>query len=134
MAKDVIAREVAEEEVSRIIDFWEVDPEGDGWEASKKRLIFAIQKGRIILDEEKRCITLKLMSPIEEANGDTVEELHFHEPNADDLEVMDKHKENALMAKTIHLASKMTRLPLGIIKRMASRDVSTMGAIASLFF
>ncbi len=134
MAKDVIARDAAEEEVSRIVDFWEVDPEGDGWETSKKRLIFAIQKGRIVLDEEKRCITLRLVSPIEKENGETYEELHFHEPSADDLEVMDKHKENALMAKTIHLASKMTRLPLGIIKRMASRDVSTMGAIASLFF
>ena len=131
---DKICREAAEEEVQRIIDFWEVDPEGDGWEASKKRLIFAIQKGRVNLDEEKKCITLKLASPIEEANGKTIEELNFHEPKADDLEVMDKYKENALMAKTLHLASKMTRLPLGTVKRMASRDVSTMGAIASLFF
>ncbi|HEC61162.1 hypothetical protein LCGC14_1815110 [marine sediment metagenome] len=131
---DKICREAAEEEVQRIIDFWEVDPEGDGWEASKKRLIFAIQKGRVNLDEEKKCITLKLASPIEKENGEVIEELNFYEPRGNDLEVMDRHKENELMAKTLHLASKMTRLPLGIIKRMASRDVSTMGAIASLFF
>ena len=131
---DKICREAAEEEVQRIIDFWEVDPEGDGWEASKKRLIFAIQKGRVNLDEEKKCITLKLASPIEQENGETIEEMHFREPRASDLKVMDRHKENEVMAKTLHLASRMTDIPLGIVERMASRDVSTMGAIASLFF
>jgi len=134
MGKDVIARDAAEEEVSRIIDFWEVDPEGEDWETSKKRLVFAIQKGRIILDEEKKCVTLKLVEPIEKENGETVEEMHFHEPTANDLKVMDRHKENEIMAKTIHLASKMAGVPLGIVDRMVSRDVATMGAIASLFF
>ncbi len=131
---DKICREAAEEEVARIIDFWEVDPEGDDWEESKKRLIFAIQKGRIILDEEKECITLNLVKPIEKKNGETIEEMHFHEPNASDLKVMDRYKENELMAKTIHLVSRMAGLPIEIIDRMASRDVSTMGSIASLFF
>ena len=79
-------------------------------------------------------ITLKLMSPIEKENGETVEELHFREPRAADLKGMDKHKENEMMAKTLHLVSRMSGMPLGIVERMASRDVSTMSSIASLFF
>lgn len=134
MKKSVAGPSVAEVEIDRIIEYWEVDPEGDEWEASRKRLLFAIQKGRITLDEEHRCVKMKLVLPIAKEDGTEIEVLDFHEPSANDLTVMDKYKKDALMAKTIHLASRMTRVPVGIIERMTSRDVSTMGAITSLFF
>jgi len=133
---EVMSREVAEQELQRIIDFWEVDPEGENWQTSKKRLLFAIQKGRIMLDEEKGVVRLQLLKPIEseKSSNGSIEELEFKEPNGEDLKVMDKYKESETMARTLHLASKLCNQPLGIINRMASRDVSTMGALAALFF
>lgn len=133
---DPIDKKVAEQELQRIIDFWEVDPEGETWETSKKRLIFAIQKGRISFDEEPETVSLTLVKPIEreKPSDGLIDTLVFHEPTAADLRCMDKYKENETMAKTLHLASRMCGHPVGIVDRMHSRDVSTMGAIAALFF
>lgn len=131
-----MSREVAEQELQRIIDLWEVNPEGEAFETSKRRLLFGLQKGRIIPDEENCVVRLQLIKPIEseKAPGGMIEELVFHEPNAEDLKVMDKYKESEAMARTLHLASRLCDQPIGIVNRMASRDVSTMGALVSLFF
>lgn len=132
--ENVIEREAAELELDRIVAAYEVDPEGPEWDDSKKRLISAIQKGRITLDVENMTIGMRLVSKIELENGKTIAALTFKEPTADDLRVLDKYKGGEGMAKTIHLASKMTGEPIGTIGRMIARDLSVMGAIASLFF
>jgi len=134
MTEDVIAAEAAEEELRRIIDFWEVDPEGEAWEDAKPRLLFAMRKGRITLDEEAEVVKLGLVKPIEKENGETICELNLREPSGGDLEVLDKHKETETMGKMLHLVSRMSGQPLGVIKRMASRDISTLASLASLFF
>lgn len=132
--KQVIADEAAALELERIIEFYEVDPEGKEWEDSKKRLLSAITKGRIILDEERGVIIMTLVSPIKLQNGEPVTSLEFSEPTAGDLRVLDKYKESESMAKTIHLASKITGKPIAVIEKMIGRDLSTMGAITALFF
>ena len=132
--ENVLAPEVAEEEIKRIVQAFEVDPEGKEWEDSKARLKQAIMKGRITLDDDSMTITQKLATPIRLKNGDDVHELTYHEPTAGDLKVFDKYKDGEKMAKTIHLASKMTGQPIAILEDMGSRDMSTMGSIASLFF
>jgi hypothetical protein len=124
----------AELELQRIIDFWEVDPEGEDWEDSKRRLLQAIQKGRITLDESAGQIIVELVAPVELKTGETIRKLAFKEPTAGDLRVFDKYKDGEKMAKSIHLASRMTGQPTTVIEGMGSRDVSTMGAVASLFF
>lgn len=133
---EVMSREVAEKELERIIEFWEIDPEGEIWENAKKRFLFALQRGRVSFDEEQSTLKLQLVRPIEteKQTDGLIDSLVFHEPDAADLKCMDKYKENETMAKTLHLGSRMCGQPVGIVERMASRDVSTMGAIASLFF
>ena len=130
----VIAPEVAEKELQSIIDFWEVNPEGKGWEASRTRLLHVIGGGRLTLDKEAGVIRLSLVKPLALENGKTLAELELHEPTSDDMRVMDKYGEQEKVASTLHLASKMTGQPLGLINRLVSRDVSSLGAIASLFF
>lgn len=131
---NVIESEAAEQELQRIVDFFEVDPEGKEWEEAKKRLTSAIQKGRIIMDENKSAVVLTLAAPINLDNGQCVSELSFKEPTAGDLKLLDKYKSDEAMSKTIHLASRMTGQPIGVIDRMGARDLQTMGAVASLFF
>lgn len=134
MARDVIDKETAELELERIIEFFEVDPEGGDWADSRAKLLGAIQKGRIILDEAKGQIVLTLAAPIDLQNGDSVKELSFSEPTAGALKVLDKYKADDKMAKTIHLVSKMTGKELGVIERMGARDLGVVGSIAALFF
>jgi hypothetical protein len=131
---DKIEQGVAESELQQIIDYYEVDPEGKDWEDSRARLLTVIKKGRLSLDIEDGKVSLQLVSPIELENGHTIKMLEFREPTAADLKLLDKYKESEKMARTIHLASKMTAQPIGVLDRMCSRDLSTMGAIASLFF
>lgn len=131
---NILGDDVAQAELDRILAFFEVEPEGDDWEDSKRRLLRAIKKGSVTLDEEKSAIIMTLVSPIELANGQTVSELRFSEPKASDLKVFDKYQDVEKIAKTIHLASKMSGQPIGTIDKMGSRDVATMGAVASLFF
>jgi hypothetical protein len=38
------------------------------------------------------------------------------------------------MAKTIHLASAMTKQAIGVIERIGARDLQVLGAVAELFF
>jgi hypothetical protein len=130
----VIAKDAAEQELQSIVDFWEVNPEGEDWENSRARLLAAIGKGRITLNAEKGIVTMGLTSPVELKNGDVITELDFHEPTGADLKIFDKYKENDKIAKSLHLASRMTGRELAVIERMGSRDISTMAAITSLFF
>lgn len=132
--ENLLGDDVARAELDRIIGFFEVDPEGEEWQDSERRLLQAIKKGRVELDEQSNLVIMRLVAPIELQNGQTIAELKFKEPSASDLKVFDKYKEAEKMAKTIHLAAKMTGQPVGIIDRMGSRDVATMGALASLFF
>jgi hypothetical protein len=134
MSENVIEREAAESELQHIVDYFEVDPDGQDWEGSKARLLAAIMKGRIILDEDKPAVTMTLAAPIRLDNGQTVAELSYSEPTAGDMRSLDRFKDGEKMAKTIALASRMTGQPVGIIERMGARDLQTMGAIASLFF
>jgi hypothetical protein len=75
-----------------------------------------------------------LVAPIELKNGDVINELEFREPEGADLKVFDKYKDTDKIAKSLHLASRMTGKEIGVIERMRSRDISTMAAITSLFF
>lgn len=131
---NVIEKDAAEIELQHIVDFFEVDPEGHDWESSKARMLAAIMKGRIILDEDAATVVVTLTAPIKLDNGETVGELSFHEPNAADLKVLDRYKDGEKMAKTVHLASRMTGKPIGVLDKMGARDLQTMGAVASLFF
>lgn len=129
-----IEREPAEQELQRILDFFDLSPEGTDWESQKEKLISAIMKGRISLDEEKANIKLTLVCPLELQNGSTISEFVFKEPTAGDLKVMDRYKEGQNMAKTIALASTITSQPIGIIDRLVVRDLQTVAGIVSLFF
>jgi len=129
-----INAEAAALELQRIVDFFEVDPEGDDWQDNKTRLLQAIQKGRLTLDEDNVSIIQGLVSPITTNDGKTITELKFHEPDAGDLKTLDKYKDHEKMAKTVHLASRMTGESIGVLDHMRARDLATMGAIASLFF
>jgi hypothetical protein len=131
---NLIDKEVAEEELAKIINFFEVDPEEESWAEERPKLLKAIQKGRVTLDEQNGRIVLTLASPIELQNGPGVTELYFSEPTAGSLKVLDKYKETEKMAKTIHLVSKISGKEMGVIERLGSRDLGVVSAIASLFF
>ncbi len=134
MAQNVIEKEAAEQELKSIVDFFELDPEGEGWDTTKAKIVNAIQKGRIILDESASTIVLTLASPIILKNGEEIGELTLHEPSASDLRIFDKYGASEGMAKTIHLASKMTGQAIDILDRLGARDLQTLSAVASLFF
>lgn len=122
-----------DQELEKIVSFFDSTPEGEEWEVSKKRLRMAIQKKRIKLNEDTATISLRLVTPIvdDDANIDT---LVFHEPLAQDLKQFDKYKDNEKMSKMIHLAAKMSGKKIEVIDKMGARDLQTMAAVASLFF
>ena len=130
-----IAAEVAEAEVDRIVAFFEVDPDGAEWAESRARLVKAMGRGKLTLEESEAALRLALARPIELADGKSqITELLFREPTAGDLKALDRYRDGEQMAKTIHLVSKMTGQPIGVIERLAARDLGTIGAVASLFF
>lgn len=130
----VIAEDAAREELDRIVEYFEVSPDGDTWEDQRKRLLSAIQNGRIILDVSKSAVVFTLAAPIKLENGQTLEEVSFHEPTAQDIKTLERYRENEQMSKAVHLASLMTGEPVGIINRMGSRDFMVAAAISTLFF
>jgi hypothetical protein len=130
-----IEREAAEQELQRILDFFEyqIDPDNTDRAQTLERLVTAIERGRIILDEESGSITMSLVRPIQMENGQVLAELTFREPTANDLRVLDKYKETEAMARTIHLTSKMSGQPIGVIERLGARDLSVLGAVTAVF-
>lgn len=129
-----ICREEAENELERILTAYQVEPEGVEWERSKETILKTIMRGNLLFDDNTLEITMTLLRPIKQDNGDLIKDMVMREPTAGDLSIMDKYKKNEEMKKSIALASKLTGKPEGIIDRMVARDLMAISAIVSIFF
>ena len=129
-----IDRLTAENELTKMFDFFGLDLSDEEHNKSKGRMIKAFQDGRMEFDIESEQITVKLIKPIPLEGGKTISQLTLTEPTADQLISVDKFEERENMAKAISMTSRITGHPDSIIKRMKSRDLTTVTSVVVLFF
>lgn len=131
---DVIEESAAEHELDSILTFFSIDKENDSIIDNKKSILSIIKAGRLSLNCDSGKIRFYLASPLKLENGEKVEFFDFSEPTAGDLKCLDRYKKDDSISKTIHLVSKMTGSPLGVIEKISARDLTGVGVIAALFF
>ncbi len=126
MSKEVIAREAAEEEVQGWCDRFDtaLSPE------SSEKLIRIVMRGRITLDEKTESFTLKLRSPIQLDNGETVNELTLREPRARQARDVGKGGDVEMVLKVL---SSVSGQPLGVIDRLGMKDLVIAGELFNFF-
>jgi len=128
---DIIEESAAEKELENILNFFFIDE--DSIVETRSLLLSIIKSGRIALDEEGHKIKLILASPIKLENGEIIKSFDFSEPTAGDLKCLDRYKKDDSISKTIHLVSRMTSIPIGVVEKISSRDLKSVGMVASLF-
>lgn len=128
---EVMDKEFAEQELKRIIAYFgneEISLD------TRQKLLSGLQSGKVMFDESKSAVSVNLSKPIQLETGGEIKSLVFEEPTVDDLKVLDKYGDKEKMGKTIHLISRMTGQPMGVVGRIRSRDLQLIGAITELFF
>jgi len=133
MAKNKVAREVAEVEFQRFCDCMDLDldPKGmdqddlKGFEQNKTRVLNAIMSGSLTVDAEG----ILTFSP-QKSDGVTIV---FKEPKGSALLAMDGKKKGAEMSKTFALLAEMTGQNQNTFTQMFMRDLKVCQAIFTLF-
>ena len=125
--KEVIAREPAEAEVESWEEHFDVvlSPE------SNEKLTWTVMRGRLSLDEGTSTFTVKLRSPIQLENGETVNELLIREPITKEVRSVDKNAGD--VAQVIRILSAVTGQPLGAIDRLGLKDLTVCGELFNFF-
>ncbi len=133
--KEIVVREVAEQEFDRWADAWRIDTDighMDGedtqdFENEKHKIINNIVRGYAAVNEEGN-IVYKLSEPV-----GSLEEIELKRPRGRAWIASDKPKLNRNAAKTIHLiADAIGQIP-AIIKRMDGIDVKFLFSVYNLF-
>ncbi len=127
MAKDVIARDAAEEEVQGWCERFKVTLDL----GSRERIVTALMDGRITFDEKAEAFTVQLRKPIHLDNGETVESLKIEEPDTRQLREASKVKDEFEMS--LRLLSSITGQPLGVLDRLKQKDLLLAGGMVSFF-
>lgn len=129
---DVIEKEVAEKEVDSILNFFSIDTTDATDSIGVLRSL--VRAGRLSLNRETGALRLHLAAPLKLDNGEKIDFFDFSEPTAGDLKCLDRYKRDEAISKTLHLVSRMTGQPLGVVEKVTARDMSAFGAVAALFF
>ena len=123
-----IAREVAEVEVANWEDRFDtvLSPE------SSEKLIRVVMRGRIVFDEQTESFTLKLRTPIQLDNGETVSELTLREPKARQARDAGKPGTGDVEA-VLRMLSAVSGQGLGVIERLGMKDLTVCGELFNFF-
>jgi ABC-type uncharacterized transport system ATPase subunit len=124
-----ICKEQFESEFERFCDAMDIDlkckteEEKTDLEALKDRLFVAMQKGKLIFDDQNRPVYT------------TTEglKLTFDEPNGAALAASDAKKQDQIVAKNFAIMASMTQQHPKIFAQMKMRDLKVCQAIYALF-
>jgi len=128
--------EVAKAECQRFLDEWEIevnlnamnDDTKEDFESFKIRLQNALKMGRLTINEEGDPI-LKLRKP-----AGTLEEVHFHMPDAPVFRAFDEYKEGKNVAKSFNVIAAMCKIGVAEVNMFDGRDLKICQNIFQLFF
>lgn len=122
-----IARDVAEKEIDRMAELFEIDLEED----SRETLVKSYMAGRISFDDAKEEVTLIFRKPIEQENGEQLNEIKLHEPTVSQMRDAAKVKDE--FEQTLRLISYISGISLGVLNRMKQKDLIVAGLLLSFF-
>lgn len=131
--KEVVAREVAEQEFDRFIGEMdlEVDPaqmddeEKRDLALAKQRILSAMLDGRLVVDEKGQPVFTPKDGP-----GTAIT---FFEPTGASLMAADQKKRNHSMGKMLAILSDMTKQPAARFAKMKQRDLRVCLSVQVLF-
>ncbi len=127
MAKDVIARDAAEEEVQGWCELFRITLDL----SERERIVTALMAGRIAFDEKNESFTVRLRKPIHLDNGETVESLKIEEADARQIKEANKVKDD--FEKSLRLLSSISGQPLGVLDRIKQKDLLLIGDMFNFF-
>lgn len=122
-----IARDVAEKEVDRMTELFEVDLEDE----SREALVKSYMAGRISFDEAEEKITFIFRKPIEQENKEQLTQITLQEPTVSQMRDAAKVKDE--FEQTLRLISYISGVSLGVLNRMKQKDLIIAGLILSFF-
>jgi hypothetical protein len=133
MAEKKVAAEVAEQEFARFVETMELDVEPKGWTdedkqsflESKRRIVEAMERGQLIVDEEGR--------PVYTPRVGNTEPITFYEPTGADLMAIDQAKKGATISAAYKVLAAMTKTDGVRFAKMANRDLKVCQAVQALF-
>ena len=127
MAKDVIARDVAEEEVQGWCEQFKITLDLE----SRERIVTTLMAGRITFDEKNEAFSIQLRKPIHLDNGEIVDSLKIEEADARQIKEANKVKDE--FEKSLRLLSSISGQPLGVLDRIKQKDLLLLGDMFNFF-
>lgn len=132
--KDVVAREVAELEFDRFVDSMGIDldpsviddEDKKGLSVSKYRIIRAIRRGFLVINEDGEPVFTPERIPIKEP-------ITFHCPTGAALMEMDKKQLNHDITKSIAVLASISKTNTAIFANMEIPDLNVCTAILIVF-
>jgi hypothetical protein len=130
MSKVVVAKEVAEKEFADMCEFWEID-KSEVDQSIKAKLLTAIMRGRLTLNQETSEFSYVLRTPVNLENGETLSKVVLKEFDTEAVGMAAKGDNDFLSG--LKMVSASSGVALGIIQRMKSKDSAVLaGAIGFL--
>jgi hypothetical protein len=138
MLEPKVAAEVAELEFQKFVDGMDLDTDPTGldaddvksFESAKRKLIGAICKGHLSVDEKGQPVYVTQGDPNGKGAGVTIT---FHEQTGASLMAMDQKKKGQEVAKMYAVMADMTQTTAQTFAEMAGRDLKVCQAITALF-
>lgn len=133
MANKVVAREVAEDELQRLLDLLEIETEDldeedlSDFEEKKEPVLKAIMEGRVTLDEQG-LPTLKFRTPVDSHTSIT-----FQMPTAATLISLGDSKATNEITKTFATLADLTGTPKTVFPKLNMRDYKIAAALLAFF-
>lgn len=134
-------KETAQGELERWFEAWGMEfdedemnqEEREDFDGLIKEFIFAIRKGRMILDDEegKSVIKYVLRTPVDH-NG-MVNEIIIPMPKGVSLVEMDNQKEGHDIKKSFSMVGSLIKKPISFVNKMDERDIMFINKVNTLF-
>lgn len=132
---EMVAKEVAEQDFARYIEYWDIFNEFDdedkedkaSFKEQRSKVIREIRRGHATVDDKGE-VDFTLHHP----SGDLTS-LHFQVPTGLAFYGMDKHKEQKFTHKVGSILNAMTGQPEATFKNMDGRDFKFCQGMALLF-
>lgn len=129
-----VAPEVAEAEFERFVEAMDLDldtaqmddEDRKSLEQQKSRIVSAIQKGSLVVND----IGEPVYTPIRSENADAI---HFREPTGASLMAMDRKKKNEDVGKMYAIMGDITGNHANRFAKMVLSDLKVCQAVTSLF-
>ncbi len=135
--KWVVAPEAAEAEFERFTDAWRIDTDMSGldeegaqsFHSTKRRLMVAIQRGVLTVDESGETLVLTLEFP----NDNGVDRLTMKPATGAALKKWDRFKERQQVEKINATMGDVCKCSPAVFTQMDLRDLKTVQAVTTLF-